>query len=188
MGGGLEPTGRGGGARLRGGPGVSPSPGGLWEAGSRQDGVPEGGERHTTAEIPLLPTGTADFPQRVGPSQKSPRPHPAIALGDGASSGVPRSAFTSHLLSRGGRSWGGNSSWKADKWFFQHLGQGTRCEVQGRHPSERHASPQWESPGLAYQKQTSHFLSPLQISFCRVSAVFQNSSLCIFWVGEERIG
>lgn len=29
-----------------------------WEAGSRQDGVPEGGERHTTAEIPFLLTGT----------------------------------------------------------------------------------------------------------------------------------
>lgn len=46
---------------------------GLWEAGSRLNGVPEGGERHTTAVMPPLPTGIADF-WRVNPSPKSTPP------------------------------------------------------------------------------------------------------------------
>ena len=53
----------------------------LGEAGSRQDGVPEGGERHTTASIPLLPARTSDFSQQVGGflvgiSQTPPHTHP----------------------------------------------------------------------------------------------------------------
>lgn len=55
----------------------------LGEAGSRQDGVPEGGERHTTASIPLLPTGTSDFSERVGGfligiSPTAPHTHPPL--------------------------------------------------------------------------------------------------------------
>lgn len=58
---------------------------GLREAGSLQNGVPEGGERHTTAEIPILPTGTS----AGRPLQKSPEAHPAHTLGDRASPEFP---------------------------------------------------------------------------------------------------
>lgn len=63
---------------------------GPGEAGSRQDGVPEGGERHTTTQIPLLPGETSDFCLWVDPLPKSPEPPPTRP-------GRPR-----HLLLRGG--------------------------------------------------------------------------------------
>ncbi|XP_017379863.1 uncharacterized protein LOC108301259 [Cebus imitator] len=74
-GGGLESGGRGSRAKRRGmARGFPHNCTGLWEAGSRQDGVPEGGERHTTAAMPPLQTGIADFSWRVDPSPKSTPP------------------------------------------------------------------------------------------------------------------
>lgn len=49
---------------------------GLWEAGSRQDGAPKGGERHPTAANPVQLTRTSTCPKGSTPYRKPPNPTP----------------------------------------------------------------------------------------------------------------